>query len=259
VKKFRNIPGVGLQGDVDICGGTFVHVVAGNSKVLDVANACMEDRAKFETFCKSHQDDTNVAVMVNSSLSLMIALNDTIRADAASAIQRLRGLGCDVTMLTGDVVNAARPVAETLGIDNVKASLLPEDKYLWVAEEEKRKMPTVMLGDGINDSKALAAATVGVAMGETSMALAARTADVVIMSDKLTLLPKTIKMCCFASRLVWLNIIFSAGVKMGAVVLALAGKLQLWMAIVVDVGSLLIVVLIGITVLARNGMWQDDE
>jgi Cd2+/Zn2+-exporting ATPase len=259
VRKFKNVEGVGVKGEVDAGGGCFVPVIAGNARVLATAEASEADRECFDVFLDKHMDDTNIAVIVDGSLALMIALNDTIRSDAKGAVDRLRGLGCTITMLTGDTECAARPVAAALGIEAYKSSMLPKDKHKWILDEEAKKVRSLMLGDGINDSNALGAATVGVAMGETSMALAARTADAVIMSDKLSRLPQTIQICRYAHRLVWLNIGLAATVKLAAVGLALADELELWMAVVVDVGSLLLVVLIGATVLAKKRVWDDSN
>lgn len=259
VRRFKNMEGIGVKGEVDAGGGCFVPVIAGNVKALGTAGASEADRECFDAFLDKHVDDTNIAVIVDGSLVLMIALNDMIRSDAKGAVDRLRSLGCTITMLTGDTECAARPVAAALGIEAYKPSMLPKDKHKWILAEEAKKVRSLMLGDGINDANALGAATVGVAMGETSMALAARTADAVVMSDKLVRLPQTIQICRYAHRLVWINIALAATVKFAAVGLALADKLELWMAVIVDVGSLLLVVLIGATVLARKGVWDDHS
>jgi Cd2+/Zn2+-exporting ATPase len=259
VNKFKSVEGVGVSGEVEVSKDFFVPVIAGNAKVFDMANVSAADRQKFDAFVNAHMDDTNIAVVVGGVLVLAIALNDQIRGDAKIAVDRLRGLGCAVTMLTGDTDRAARPVASTLGIGTYKASMLPKDKREWIVAEEAKKVRSLMIGDGINDSSALAAASVGVAMGETSMALAARTADVVVMSDKLVRLPQCIQLCRYANRLVWCNIALAAVVKLGAVGLALAGELKLWMAVIVDAGSLLLVVLLGVSVLARRSVWRGNS
>lgn len=261
-KKFRNLEGVGVRGEVDVGGGVFKPVVAGNKKALGVAGAPTRDVERFETFQAARLGDTTLCVVVDGRLCLGIALNDTLRPDARRAVDLIRSMGCSVAMLTGDAEAAARQVAGALDLSDYQFSLLPQDKHAWVQLKEKGGARTLMLGDGINDANALAAATVGIAMGETSMALAARTADIVIMSSWLSRLPQAMQLCRYARRLVAFNIVFAAGVKLVAVVLALLGKLHLWMAVLVDVGSLVIVLLVGASVLGSttlNNQGQEES
>lgn len=115
-----------------------------------------------------------------------------------------------------------------------------------------------MLGDGINDSTALATATVGAAMGETSAALAANSADLVLMTDKLQRLTQCIRLCRYALWIERLNIILPCFVKLVEVGFALVGRLELWMAIVADLGTLLLVLVLGLSVLSRR-FWTDYD
>ena len=115
-----------------------------------------------------------------------------------------------------------------------------------------------MLGDGINDSTALATATVGAAMGETSAALAANSADVVLMTDKLQRLTQCIRLCRYAFCIERLNIFLPCLVKVIEIGFALSGHLQLWMAIVADLGTLMLVLVLGLSVLSRR-FWTEKD
>lgn len=233
-----------------------VPVFVGNEKAL--ARLPAETRDAFAGYIEEHPTDTTLAVIVSGQLVLAISLNDTVRAGAVGAVRAMQSQGCAIEMLTGDVARAAAPVAKLLNLDAYHASLLPADKHKWITTKIAADVPTAMLGDGINDSTALAAASVGVAMGASGSALAARSADVVILSDNLERLPQTMELAKQAKRTIIFNIAFSALIKLVAVILALSGELKLWMAVLVDVGSLLVVLLVGMNVLAAK-VWGEDE
>lgn len=257
VRKFKNIEGVGIQGQVS-SGTSFVSVLAGNAKVLEEVAVTDADRQHFEAFQRAHALDTVLAVALDGALEFAIALNDTLRPSAKGTTDELRRLGCSVAMLTGDAALAATPVAQSLGIHEFRSSMLPSEKQAWVVASEKSGARTLMLGDGINDANALAAASVGVAMGEGCAALAARSADICIMSNDLMLLPQSINLCRYARKLVKLNIALVAFIKVATIVLALLGLLPLWLAVLVDVGSLILVLLVSVSVL-RYPCWASLE
>ena len=125
-----------------------------------------------------------------------VAVKDTIRGEAETTVQRLRELGVEriVMLLTGDNPAAAGTVAETLGIDEVRASLLPADKVTVVEEIQKRTPPTVMVGDGINDAPSLVTADVGIAMADIGTDVAIASADIVLVGDDLRKLPHAIEL-----------------------------------------------------------------
>lgn len=259
VKKFRNLPGIGIKGNVS-CGSSFATVFVGNKKVLEAVDADPTAFAKFTTFQGQYPNDTTVAVVVNGVLRLGLTLNDTIRKDAAAMVKDLKRLGCQPVMLTGDTESAGRSVAFATGLDPEVChfSMHPEDKLEWIQEQESAGKPALMLGDGINDSTALATATVGVAMGETSAALAANSADLVLMTDKLQRLTQCIRLCRYALWIERLNIILPCFVELVEVGFALVGELELWMAIVADLGTLLLVLVLGLSVLSRR-FWTDYD
>jgi len=259
VKKFRNLPGIGIQGNVSF-QSSVATVLVGNKRVLDAVHADPTAHARFSTFQAQHPNDTTVAVVVNGILKLGLALNDIIRNDAAAMVSDLKRLGCQPVMLTGDAEDAGKSVAVATGLDPELChfSMHPEDKLLWIHEQESAGRPALMLGDGINDSTALATATVGAAMGETSAALAANSADVVLMTDKLQRLTQCIRLCRYAFCIERLNIFLPCLVKVIEVGFALSGHLQLWMAIVADLGTLMLVLVLGLSVLSRR-FWTEKD
>src|SRR5690606_21323394 len=131
--------------------------------------------------------------------------------------------------------------AQQVGVDAVKAELLPADKVDAVRDLLHEYGAVAMIGDGINDTPALAAATVGVAMGGAGSAQALETADIVLMADDLTQLPFAMRLSRFARQLITQNIVVSLGLKLAFVLLALTGGTSLWLAVLADVGMSLVV------------------
>jgi len=172
----------------------------------------------------------------------MIALFDDIRASATPAVRELRELGInDIMMLSGDHAATAQAVATKLKIPKVQAELMPEDK-LNVVRELRQKHPVAMVGDGVNDAPALAASTVGVAMGTVGTDTALETADVVLMSDDLTKLPQAIKLSRRTLGIIKQNVAFALALKLLLVALVFPGWLTLWLAVLGDVGATMLVI-----------------
>jgi len=175
---------------------------------------------------------------------LLIAVADEIRASAKRVISKLYQLGIEKTvMLTGDNRLTAEAIGKELGITVVKADLLPEDKLNYIKELRAKGRSVAMVGDGVNDAPALAAATLGVAMGGAGTDTALETADIALMSDDLSKLPYTIKLSRKALRIIKHNITFSLAIKALALLLVVPGWLTLWIAIFADMGASLIVTL----------------
>ena len=144
-------------------------------------------------------------------------------------------------MLTGDNERAAKLIANECGIDDTRAGLLPEDK-LRIVEEMSKDGAVAMIGDGVNDAPAMAAAAVGVAMGAAGTDAAIETADVALMSDDLSKLAWLIRHSRRTLSIIKANIAFALGLKLLFVVLALMGAATLWMAILADMGASLLVI-----------------
>ena len=173
----------------------------------------------------------------------VIAIADQVRPEARAALAALHTAGVRRTvMLTGDNAGTARAVAERLGVDEYHAQLLPEDKVRVVREFETRGERVAFVGDGVNDAPALAAATVGVAMGAAGTDVALETADIALMADDLSKLAVAVRLSRRTLRIIKQNVAFSIAIKAVFLVLALGGWATLWMAVLADMGASLLVV-----------------
>ena len=185
----------------------------------------------------------------------LIAISDTIRPHVAETLRQLRGQGIEhLVMLTGDNRGTAQAVAAAVDMPEVYAELLPQEKLERVSRLVSDLGPTAMVGDGINDAPALAAATVGIAMGAAGSEAAIETADIALMSDDLARLPWLTQHARRALTVIRQNIIFAIAIKVLFIILALFNLATLWMAIVADTGASLLVTLNALRLLrGRSG------
>jgi Cd2+/Zn2+-exporting ATPase len=151
-------------------------------------------------------------------------------------------------MLTGDNPSTAKAIAMQVGIDEVRANLLPEDKQN-VVREVGATQRVGMVGDGVNDSPSLAAAAVGFSMGAAGTDTAKEAADVLIMNDDLRKVPETIRLSRRTCSVLWQNIVLALGIKAVFFVLAVFGSATMWMAVFADMGASLLVVFNGLRLL----------
>lgn len=198
-----------------------------------------------------HQKATSLEISGQSVIAVgnddhvcgIISLADRIRSDAAEAINRLKKLGIQKTMLlTGDIEAAGRDVAERTGIDEYRAELLPDDKVALIRHLVDERKKVAMVGDGINDAPALAAATVGIAMGVAGTDAAIETADIALMSDDLRRIPWLIHHSRRVIGMIKQNVVFSLATKAIFMTLAWMDMATLWMAIFADMGVTMLVV-----------------
>ncbi|MBN1581194.1 MAG: HAD-IC family P-type ATPase, partial [Anaerolineae bacterium] len=181
-----------------------------------------------------------------------VGVTDEPRTSSRDALQALKKAipGANMVMLTGDSPAVANRIAEQIGaIDHVHAGLLPQEKLQAVKHLQKQHGPVAMIGDGVNDAPAMAAAEVGIAMGGAGTAQAMETADVVLMQDDLTHLSDAVLTSRQARRVIQQNIVFSLAIKTAVLVLAMGGWATLWMAVIADVGASLLVTLNGMRLL----------
>ena len=215
-------------------------VCVGNSKMMETLGVKWHDCGETGTI---------IHVAINGEYAGHIVVNDTVKDDSAEAIRDLKALGVQRTvMLTGDREAVAAEVAETLGLDDYHANLLPTDKISWVEKELNSKLSTqnsqlAFVGDGINDAPVLARADVGIAMGGLGSDAAIEAADVVLMDDKPSKIALAIRIARRTIRIARQNVIFAIGVKILVLLLAAFGLATMWMAVFADVGVTVLAVL----------------
>jgi Cd2+/Zn2+-exporting ATPase len=175
-----------------------------------------------------------------------ITVADQPRPESQAVVAELHQLGLRTAMLTGDNRAVAANVGAQLGIDDVRAGLLPDEKVAAVAALNVAAGQVAMVGDGINDTPALSAASLGIAMGGAGSPAAMETADVVLMSGDLTHLPFAIRLARRAMTLIRQNVAASLAIKLGFILLAMGGVASLWMAVAADTGLALLVTLNGL-------------
>ena len=239
VTEVEEISGNGVTAKVD-----GVRVAAGNSKLMEKLGVdCME----------CHSVGTVVHMAVDGKYAGHILISDQIKPHAKEAIAALKKCGVKKTiMLTGDRREAARQVAEELGIDEVHSELLPGDKVAQVEKllgEKGEKEKLAFVGDGINDAPVLSRADIGIAMGALGSDAAIEAADIVLMDDDPLKISKAIRISRKCLRIVYENIYFAIGVKVICLILGALGIANMWAAIFADVGVMIIAVLNAIRVL----------
>jgi Cd2+/Zn2+-exporting ATPase len=203
------------------------------------------EESEMHTQAQRMEDAGHSLVVVGSDRHVcgLISVADTIRPEAAALVRQLKVAGVrHVAMLTGDNQGTADAVGCAVGVDEVRAELLPEDKMQALQDIQRNHGPVAMVGDGVNDAPALATATIGIAMGAAGTDAAVETADIALMSDDLARLPWLVRHARRSLRIIRQNIIFALGLKAAFMALALLQVATLWMAIAADMGASLLVI-----------------
>jgi Cd2+/Zn2+-exporting ATPase len=245
--SFRSIGGKGAEGTVAgrnywVGSHNMMHEKGKETDSIHDAAVGLEDAGH-----------TVVAVGSDNHVCGLISLADDMRQNAKDVVGQLKALGIEkVVMLTGDNEGTARSIADATGVDEWHAELLPEGKVAVVESLVKRHGQVAVVGDGVNDAPAMAAATFGVAMGAIGSDAAIETADVTLMSDDLARLPWLITHSRNTLRVIKQNVTFALGVKALFIVLALLGVATLWMAIAADMGASLLVIFNGLRLLGEQ-------
>ncbi len=237
VEEYNNIINAGNDAQIKEIAGYGIEYVKDNEKIL-AGNHKLMDKENI-SYDRENAVGTIVYVAKNNKILGNVVIEDIIKDDAVSAIDKIKKMGINLVMLTGDKTEIAKDVAAKVGIDNVYSELLPQDKVEkvnWLLKNKDKDKAIAFVGDGINDAPVLAGADVGIAMGGLGSDAAIEAADIVIMDDKLTGIVKAIKIAKKTVRIVKENIVFALGVKILILILAAFGIANMWMAVFADVG-----------------------
>ncbi|CUK37033.1 TPA: heavy metal translocating P-type ATPase [Listeria monocytogenes] len=239
VEEFQSITGKGVKAKVN---NELYYVGSPNlfeeTLLNGIEASIIENITRMQT-----QGKTVMVLGTEKEILSLIAVADEMRESSKEVISKLNVMGIETVMLTGDNQRTASAIGKLVGVSDIKADLLPEDKLNYIKELRGKHQSVAMVGDGVNDAPALAASSVGVAMGGAGTDTALETADIALMSDDLSKLPYTIKLSRKALTIIKQNITFSLAIKLVALVLVMPGWLTLWIAIFADMGATLLVTL----------------
>ncbi|KEZ48646.1 heavy metal translocating P-type ATPase [Metabacillus indicus] len=244
VEDFTSVTGKGLKGKVD---GEWIYV--GNASLFEESGK-LDSKWTERMHSLQREGKTVMLAGTDKGPLALLAAADEVRESSIRVIDQLKELGISKTvMLTGDHAATAEAVGRQLGVSDIKADLLPEDKLTAVKDVQQSYGKTAMVGDGVNDAPALAAASVGIAMGGAGTDTALETADVALMGDDLKKLPFAIDLSRRTLVIIKQNIAFALGLKLLALLLVIPGWLTLWIAIFADMGATLLVTANGLRLL----------
>lgn len=249
VEDFQSITGKGVKANVN---GELYYV--GSPKLFAELHSdiSVETNQRIEELQK--QGKTVMVLGTEQQILALIAVADEVRDSSTVVIKQLHEIGIKKTiMLTGDNQATAEAIGRRLNVTDVKADLMPQDKLDYIKQLRKDYGKVAMIGDGVNDAPALAASTVGIAMGGAGTDTALETADIALMADDLSKLPYTIRLSRKTLAIIKQNITFSLGIKLLALALIVPGWLTLWLAIFADMGATLIVTLNSLRLLKVRG------
>lgn len=241
IDNFTSITGKGVQADID--GVTYL---IGSSKLFNTElNQSESLKAQYELLQK--EGKTAMIFGTSTEILAIIAVADKLRETSQSVITQLHQAGIKHTiMLTGDNQHTAQAIGQEVGVTDIKGDLMPQDKLDYIKSLKNDYLKVAMIGDGVNDAPALAAASVGISMGGTGTDTALETADIALMGDDLEKLPFLIRLSRKTLSIIKQNITLSLVLKLLALLLIIPGWLTLWLAIVADMGATIFVTLNGL-------------
>lgn len=237
--NFKALMGKGISGECMVCVDKH-HCIGTLRFIMEEHKVDQRVVDLVERFEK--EGKTTIVVSDNKKIKGVLSIMDEIRPESASVIQELHHLGVKTAMLTGDNESAGAYVAKQVGIDEVHAKLLPDEKVIQIQNLVKKYKNVAMVGDGVNDAPSLTTASVGIAMGAIGSEVAIETADVALMNNNLKLIPFLVQLGRVSGSTIRLNTAAAIGVKFIFLSLALIGKSSLALAIFADVGVTVLVV-----------------
>ena len=229
--------------------GKGIHAVLQGNDVLCGSAVLLRERGV--VFVDPQENGTKVHVAMNGMYRGYLVVGDTVKAGAERAVRQLRMKGIETVMLTGDGEDAARAVAGLVGIREVHAGLLPQQKLEHLRTIRKETGAVMFVGDGINDAPVLAGADVGAAMGSGADA-AIEAADVVFMTSDVEAVPQALQIAAETNKVAWQNVVFALAVKLIVMVLGLSGHASMWLAVFADSGVAMLCVLNSIRMLYQK-------
>ena len=204
-------------------------------------------------FCKSKDVNNNIYLSINDKVVASLVIEDDIKNCTIDTISKLKELGINVYMFTGDSKDKAISIAAKVGIDNVNYEMLPEDKYNSLEHIIKNKRGVVaFVGDGINDAPVVKLADLGISMGLNGSDSAIEASDIVIMNDDISKILNAIKISKKTSRIIKENLIFALGIKITVLILAILGLTSMFVAVFADVGVTILCILNTLRILKNN-------
>lgn len=240
VENFQAVLGKGAKADCVVCYDS--HHCIGKLPFITEEHA-VQDEVVRKVESLQREGKTSIVVSSHHSVEGIIALTDELKAESRSVVAELKKLGVAVVMLTGDNHAPAESVAKEVGITEVRAELLPEDKADAIKELLQKYGAVAMVGDGVNDAPALALSSVGIAMGAAGSDTAIEAASIAILNDRLELIPYLIRLGRRAISTIKINTTLAVATKVLFVVLAIFGLSSLALAIFADVGVTVLVIL----------------
>ena len=237
-EEFRMLPGKGVYSVVE-----GQEILAGNTELFSENRITFPDSLKIQAEEFLKKGCTVIYIAVNGKMKGFAAVSDTLRADAPDTIQEIKSIKVTPVLLTGDHESAAEYMAGRLGISQVYADCLPEDKLKRIEEYQKAGKKICMIGDGINDAPALKKAFVGIAMGGIGSDIAVDAADIALINDKISELPHLLRLAKRMMITIKCNLTFSMTLNFVAIVLAITGILDPVVgALVHNAGSVIVIV-----------------
>ncbi len=255
--SYKATSGKGIEGVCLVC--TDSHRCAGTLAYMSDKHGVVDESITKKAEELEGQGKTVIFVSNGTEIKGIVGVSDEIKEDSARAVAELKKIGITSIMLTGDTLAPAQAVANTVGISEVYASLLPEDKVTRIQELKQKYGSVAMVGDGVNDAPALATSSVGIAMASAGSDVAIENADIAIMNDKLSALPELISIAQKSNGIIRFNIALALITKVGFLGLAVSGNANLVMAIVADVGVTIFVVINSLRLYQYNGVKIADH